>query len=194
MQPPTVVTGFAGEHSNQFHCTPLEIERKEPMNQRTVAKCLPWLIIASLVALLYPGMSLAQPVLAQEMTTTSDLLVKLVSMPKSARACDVFQVIFTVKNLGPDLVTRVDLGTHLPDAYNEIAILGSPYYLDVGETATFSAVIWVGGFEPGENRRAWVGVGASLPADGIDPDLDNNRVEKNMKIVSEPVVSCLPRH
>ena len=164
------------------------------MKQQRVVKCLPWLIVASLIALLYPGMSPAQPVLAQEMTTTSDLVVNLVSMPKTARACEVFQVIFTVKNLGPDPADYVYVGTHLPDAYNEIDVLGSPYSLAVGETATFSAIIWVGGFEPGENRRAWVGVGASLPANSNDPNSENNRVENDMKIVSKPVVSCLPRY
>lgn len=164
------------------------------MTQQRVFKCLPWLIIASLIALLSPGMSPAQPVFAQEMTTTSDLAVDLVSMPKNAKACEVFQVIFTVTNLGPDPAAYVFVGTHLPDAYNEIAVLGSPYSLAVGETATFSAIIWVGGFEPGENRSAWVGVGASLPANSVDPDLDNNRVENDMKIVSKPVVSCLPRY
>jgi hypothetical protein len=163
------------------------------MNKQRVVKGLYWLIIASLIALFNPGMPSAQPVLAQELTT-SDLEVNLVSMPKTARACEVFQVIFTVKNLGPDPATYVDLGTHLPDAYNELAILGSTYNLAVGETATLSAVIWVGGFEPGENRTAWVGVGAHLRADGIDPNLDNNRVEKDMKIVSKPVLSCLPRY
>lgn len=166
------------------------------MNKQRVVKCLPWLIIASLIALLNPGMPSAQPVLAQEMTTTSDLAINLVSMPKTARACEVFQVIFTVTNLGPDPATYVDVGTHLPDAYNEIAILrsASEYNLAVGETATFSAVIWVGGFEPGENRSAWVGVGAHLRAEGIDPNPDNNRVEKDMKIISKPVLSCLPRY
>lgn len=164
------------------------------MNQQKVVKCLPWLFIASLIALLYPGMSSARPVLAQEMTKESDLVVSLIAMPKTARACEVFQVIFTVKNLGPDPADYVYVGTHLPDAYNEISVLGSPYSLAVGETATFSAIIWVGGFEPGENRRAWVGVGASLPANSVDPNPDNNRIEKNMKIVSQPVVSCLPRY
>ena len=166
------------------------------MNQQRVVKCLLWLIVASLIALLYPGMSSAPPVLAQELTPTSDLEVKLVSMPKTTRACEVFQVIFTVKNLGPDAATYVDVGTHIPDAYNELAILrsASEYNLAVGETATFSAVIWVGGFEPGESRRAWAGVGAHLRADSIDPNLDNNRVERDMKIVSTPVVSCLPRY
>jgi hypothetical protein len=164
------------------------------MKQQSLVKSLHYLFIAALIALLTQAVAPAQTVRAQEPSSTSDLAVNLVSMPNHAKACEVFQAIFTVTNLGPDPVSYVFAGVHLPDAYNEIAILGSPYSLAVGETATFSAIIWVGGFEPGENRRAWVGVGASLPANSIDPNLDNNRFEKEMKIISKPVVSCLPRY
>lgn len=164
------------------------------MKQKSLVKSLHYLFIAALIALLTQAVAPAQTARAQEPSSTSDLAVRLVSIPKHAKACDVFQATYTVTNLGPDPAYNMSVGVHIPDAYNEIAILRVPYLLAVGETATFSVIIWVGGFEPGESRRAWVGVGASLLPDSIDPNPDNNRVESDMKIISEPVVNCLPRY
>lgn len=164
------------------------------MKQPRFVKILHLVFIAALIALLTPGMSAADPARAQEMTTTSDLAVNLVSIPNHAKACEVFQAIYTVTNLGPDPAYYPSVGVHIPDAYHDISILRAPWYLEVGETATFSVVIWVGSFEPGENRRAWVGVGVSLPADSLDPNPDNNRVDSDMKIISKHVVNCLPRY
>lgn len=164
------------------------------MKQQRLVKSMHLLIIAALVAMLIPGLSPAQTAYAKVQTSTSDLAVNLVSVPKTSKACDVFQAIFTVTNLGPDPAYNTSIMVHIPDAYHDIALLGVPYFLAVGETATISAVIWVGSFEPGETRRAWVGVTASGLATSFDPNLDNNYVNSDMKIVSQPVITCLPRY
>ena len=164
------------------------------MKQQNLVKSLYWLFVVLLIAMLAQGMGPAQVVRAQEPTTTSDLAVSLVSVPKHARACEVFQAIYTVTNLGPDPAYNMSVGVHIPDAYHDIAVLRWPDSLAVGETATFSIVIWVGSFEPGETRRAWVGAGVSSPVTSLDPNLDNNRVEVPMKIIGPHVVNCLPRY
>lgn len=164
------------------------------MKQQKLFKSLHWLFVVTLIAMLAQGMGPAQIVRAQEPTSTSDLAVSLVSVPNQARACEVFQAIYTVTNLGPDPAYNMSLGVHIPDAYHDIAVLRWPYALAVGETATFSIVIWVGSFEPGETRRAWVGAGVSGPGTSIDPNMDNNRVEEPMKIVGPYVANCLPRY
>lgn len=194
VQPPTIVM-ISLQALNQVARHVSENEKgNKLMMQRSLVKSLHYLFIAAIIALLTQGVAPAQIVRAQEPSSTSDLAVKLVSIPKHAKACEVFQAIYTVTNLGPDPAYNMSVGVHIPDAYHEIAILRVPYLLAVGETATFSVIIWVGSFEPGESHRAWVGVGAYSPAISVDPNLENNRVETSMKIISEPVENCLPRY
>lgn len=166
------------------------------MCHKNVVKYLRLLVIVALALILSQATAPAAPARAQEQTPSSDLVVHLVSVPKTAKACDVFQAIYTVTNLGPDTATYISVMVHIPDAYHDIALLGVPYSLAAGETATFSAVIWVGSFVPGEIRNAWVGVTVSSYSDGVnvDPNPENNETRKEMKIVSKPVKNCLPRY
>lgn len=164
------------------------------MKQQRSSKPMVLLLTVALTVLFTQSVAPAHPANAQELTPVSDLAVNLVSVPKNSKACEVFQAIFTVTNLGPDPATNIGMVVHIPDAYHDIAVLGAPYSLAVGETATFSAVIWVGSYIPGETNRAWVGVTVSTPAAIVDPNLENNTIFSDMKIVSKPVKNCLPRY
>lgn len=122
---------------NQIARHMAEIEKgSKLMKQQSLVKSLHYLFIAALIALLTQTVAPSQTARAQEPSSTSDLAVKLVSIPKHAKACDVFQAIYTVTNLGPDPAYNMSVGVHIPDAYHEIAILRVPYLLAVGETAT----------------------------------------------------------
>lgn len=161
------------------------------MKQQILVKGLRLVFIVSLALVLTQGPG---PARAQEQTPVSDLEVSIVSVPKTARACEVFQAIYTVKNLGPDPAYNIFVGAGIPDAYHDIAHLREPYSLAVGQTATVSIVIWVGSYVPGETSHAWVTAGVSSFWQGVDvdPNPDNNTVHTEMKIVSKPVDDCLP--
>ncbi|HSL31574.1 MAG TPA: hypothetical protein VK900_20405 [Anaerolineales bacterium] len=150
------------------------------------------LFIAIVIAMLVLSMVPAQAARA-EATTTSDLAVKLVSIPKHAKACQVFEAVYTVKNLGPDPATHLYLLVSIPDAYDVAGIMGLPETLAVGQIATVSVVIKVVAFEPGETRRAWVGV--TLVSDyylepSFDPDPENSTTRSPMRLIGKPSIGC----
>lgn len=163
------------------------------MRNRSVTKSLHFLFVTLLVATLTASMAPAQAVHADGITTTSDLEVKVISSPKTAKACQTFRARFSVKNLGPDPATHLYVTTWLPDQLELVSLTGAPESLAVGQTVRFSAVIKVVAFVPGETREAWVGTYAMsdpYPDISIDPNPDNDWVSKPLKLVSEPVEVC----
>ncbi len=126
-------------------------------------------------------------------TTTSDLKVRIISMPKRVKACQTFKARFSVKNLGPDPATKLYMLVMIPDPFEVVSLRGVPTSLRVGQTVTFSATIKVVAFVPGESRNAWIGIDAlsdPYPNVSIDPNSENNPVVKNLRIVSNPVEVC----
>ena len=162
------------------------------MMSHYVMKSVRTLFIVILIATLVISMAPAQAAHAQT-TTTSDLAVSLISIPKHAKACQTLEATYTVTNLGPDPAAHLYLQVSIPDAYEEMDIVGLPESLAVGETATVSAVIKVLLFEPGEIRSAWVGVtllSSSALEPSIDPDVDNSTTRTPMRIIGKHVSRC----
>jgi len=156
-------------------------------------KGLHLLFIAALVTVLTISIAPVQAAHADAVTTTSDLVVRLVSIPKHAKACEVFEVTFTVTNLGPDPASPLNVGVGITDQFDQVGILHAPDSLGVGETATVTAVIKVTAFVPGESRNGWVSVGAGsdpYPNISVDPNPDNNNAGKIVKLISKQVLSC----
>ncbi len=152
------------------------------------------LCIAALVAVLAVSMAPAKIARAQvTSSTTSDLAVKIISVPETARACQTFKVTFSVTNRGPDPASHLQMIVMLPDPFELVRLQGAPKSLAVGKTMTFSATVKVVAFVPGESRKAWVGINAisdPYPNTSVDPNSKNNPVFKNMKLVSRPVLGC----
>jgi len=147
-----------------------------------------WLVIAILAVSLAP----AGTVHAQ-VPTTSDLAVSLVSVPMHVKACQTFEATYTVTNLGPDPASHLTLLVSIPDAYQDLEVVGLPESLAVGETDSVSVVIKVMLFEPGETRHAWVGV--TLLSDyylepSIDPNPENSTTRTPMKIIGKHMGGC----
>lgn len=150
------------------------------------------LFIAIVIAMLILSMVPA-PAARAEAASTSDLAVELVSIPKHAKACQVFQAVYTVTNLGPDPATHLHLLVSIPDAYDVADITGFQETLSVGQTTTVSVMIKVVAFEPGETRRAWVGV--TLVSDyylepSFDPDPENSTTRTPMRLIGRPAIGC----
>lgn len=162
------------------------------MKDRSVVKTLQMLFITVLVVISTIGMAPAKTAPAL-MTSTSDLKVRILSMPKRVKACQTFKARFSVKNLGPDPATNLYMLVMLPDPLEVVRLQGAPMSLRVGQTVTFSATIKVVAFVPGESRDAWIGIDAMsdpYPDVSIDPNSENNPVVKNLRIVSDPVEVC----
>ncbi len=151
------------------------------------------LCIAALIAILAVRATPVQIARAQVTSSTSDIAVRVLSMPKSAKACQTFKAIFSVKNLGPDPASHLYITTWLPDQLDLVSLNGAPKSLAVGQTVTFSARIKVVAFVPGEARQTWVGAYAMsdpYPNVSIDPNPDNDRVSKPLKLTGKPVMIC----
>ena len=156
-------------------------------------KVLHLLFSAILFVVLTVSMAPAQRVHAEGITTTSDLVVNLVSIPKHAKACQTFEVTFTVTNLGPDSVSHLTVGVGITDQFDPVGALSAPDSLAAGATITVTAVIKVTAFVPGESRNGRVSVGAGsdpFPDSSIDPNPENNNVERTVKLISNRVMSC----
>jgi hypothetical protein len=139
------------------------------------------------------GLAPAQIARADGITTTSDLKVRIVSIPKHVKACQTFKATFSVKNLGPNPAKNLYILVMLPDPFEVVALKGAPTSLRVGQTVTFSATIKVVAFVPGEPRKTWIGINAisdPYPDISIDPNSENNPIFRNIRMVSDPVVRC----
>jgi hypothetical protein len=143
---------------------------------------------AALLVVLLWSMFPAQTAGAQT-PSASDLAISLVSIPKHARACQTFEAVYRIANLGPDPVAYLDLLVSIPDAYDVEQIWGLPQTLAVGQTETITVVIKVVAFVPGEMRRAWVGVtliAENVSAPNSDPVPGNNAVRSSMRLIGKP--------
>lgn len=160
------------------------------MKKDRVIKCVYRGVTVVVLAVLIVSLIPIQAVRAQD-TTTSDLAVSLVSVPKHAKACQVFEVTFTVTNLGPDPADDFFVSLVISDHFDIVGILEAPESLEVGETATISVAVKVTAFVPGETRTGRVLASATFePEASIDPDLDNNFASGAIRLISRPVLSC----
>ena len=165
------------------------------MNKSFVVKCAHSLFVGMLITILMISMLPIQTAQAQE-ATTSDLALSLVSIPKHAKACQTFEGIYTVTNLGPDAVHHLSAGAGIPDAYDIVDVVGLPESLAVGESATFTILIKVTAFVPGETRHAWVRAGVISEyylEPSVDPNPDNNIIYTEMKLIGNRSTEWCPR-
>ena len=165
------------------------------MKESNVLKSVHSLFVGMLITILMISLLPIQTAQAQE-ATTSDLALSLVSIPKHAKACQTFEAIYTVTNLGPDPVNHLSAGTGIPDAYDVIDVVGLPESLGVNESATFTIIIMVTGFVPGETRHAWVNAGVHSDyylEPSVDPNPDNNIVHTEMKLIGKRLNVWCPR-
>jgi hypothetical protein len=163
------------------------------MNKQTKIRNWHLLFIVSLVIMLIASMVPIQAVQADGITTISDLKVRVVSRPNSVKACQTFKATFSVKNLGPDPASNLYVMIRLPDPFEVVSMQGAPTALKVGQTVTFSALIKVVAFVPGEPRLTWIGIDAMsdpYPDISLDPNLDNNPVFRNIRLGGDPVEGC----
>ena len=164
------------------------------MKNNSYAESLHGARMAALILVLMLSLLPAQTAGAQTVTT-SDLAVSLVSIPRHVKACQTFEAIFEVTNLGPDPASHLFMGAGIPDAYDVQDMLGAPESLAVGQTETVTVIIKVTGFFLGENRRAWVRFGVyseSALEPSVDPNPDNNRITSPMRIISRPSLGWCP--
>jgi hypothetical protein len=145
-------------------------------------------LIAVLIAVLTISIIPVQTARAQ--TTTSDLVVRLVSVPKHAKACEVFQVTFTVTNLGPDPADDLFVSLVLSDHFDLVDILNAPESLGAGETATITAFVKVTAFVPGETRTGRLLASATSAEFSSDPNPEDNFAVATVRLISRRVMSC----
>jgi hypothetical protein len=161
------------------------------MFQRSTKKSSYLSFIASMLLALVISFAPVQAVLAD--TSTSDLAIELISAPRTAKSCQVFEAEFLVTNLGPDAASGLFVSTSVPDQLGTLELLGVPDTLAAGESVTVTAVVKVVAFGPGDSRRAWVGAGVSAdsyPDTSFDPNWDNNNVVRSLKLVGKPRGVC----
>ena len=160
------------------------------MKKQNLAKGLQLLFTAAMITLLILGIAPAQTARAEDIPSASDLVVTLVSIPKHVKACDIFEAVYTVTNLGPDTAYDLYYYAGIPDAFDVLGVMRARDFLAAGETATFSMVIKVVAFMPGERRDAWVNTVVTsepYPDTSIDPNPENNSAYSPVKIISKPV-------
>jgi hypothetical protein len=161
------------------------------MLHRSIQKSFHLFFISILVMAL--AISLAPVRAVYAATTTSDLAIKLVSAPKTAKSCQVFQAKFRITNRGPDEASGLFVNISTPDQLGTLEVLGVPETLAAGESVTVTAVIKVVAFGPSDSRNAWVGAGVSAdpnPDTSFDPNWDNNNVSRSLKLVGKPKGVC----
>ncbi len=163
------------------------------MKKQSLVKGLRLPFISALITMLVISIAPAQIARADVITSTSDLAIQLVSAPQHAKACQIVTATFTITNLGPDEATGVYVQTSIPDQFGDVALLGVPDSLAVGQTATITAILKVVAFVPGESRSAWIGAHVwsdPYPNISIDPNPANNEVSTPVKMISKPVLTC----
>lgn len=147
--------------------------------------------MASVVLALVISFAPVQSVSAD--TSTSDLAIELISAPKTAKSCQVFEATFQITNLGPDDASGLFVSTSVPDQLGTLDLLGVPETLAAGESVIVTAVVKVVAFGPNDSRKAWVGAGVSAnpyPDTSLDPDWDNNNDVQSLKLVGKPRGVC----
>jgi len=162
------------------------------MKNQSFVKSLHMFIIAILVAAFTISAVPAQTARA-ETTSTSDLAIQLVSAPRHAKACQIVTTTFIITNLGPDEATSLSVQMLIPDQFGDIALLGVPDSLAVGQSATITAVLKVVAFVPGESRSVWIGAYVAsdpFPNISIDPNSANNEFSAPVRMISKPVDIC----
>lgn len=150
------------------------------------------LFMAGLIATLTSSTLSVQSVQARA-TSISDLVVRVISLPTSVKACQTFKATFSVTNRGPDPASQLYMIVMLPDPLGLVRLRGAPQSLAVGKTVTFSADIKVVAFVPGESRKAWVGINAMsdpYPDTSFDPNQENNSKYKKIRLASQPKSGC----
>jgi hypothetical protein len=147
--------------------------------------------LAILVMVLAISLAPVQSVYAD--TFTSDLSIELVSAPRHAKACQVFEAKFKITNLGPDQANGLFVNISVPDQLGWLDLSGVPETLPAGESVIITAVIQVVSFGPNDTRSAWVGAGVSAepyPDTSLDPNWENNNVSRSLKLVGKPNRIC----
>src|SRR5687767_3843838 len=151
------------------------VEGKLSMIYSSITKSFRLFFIATLVMALAISLAPVQAVYAD--TSTSDLAIELVSAPRHAKACQVFEATFKITNRGPDEASNLFVNIATPDQLGTLELLGVPETLAAGESVTITAVIQVVSFGPNDTRSAWVGAGVSsepYPDTSVDPNWENN--------------------
>ncbi len=129
----------------------------------------------------------------------SDLAIQLVSAPRHAKVCEVFEQTYRIQNLGLDTAENVVVEVGGTDQFDVISVqgvsgAGSPgVTLPPGESMLVTTVIKVTAFVPGESRDGHVGetVGSDVYPDiAIDPNADNNVLYMTVRLVSKQKISC----
>ncbi|HEY3312597.1 MAG TPA: hypothetical protein VGK00_13230 [Anaerolineales bacterium] len=139
------------------------------------------------------GLALAVSFAAAQGTTASDLEIKLVSIPKHAKACETFEAVYTITNLGPQDVTNVNLWMSIPDPLGTLEIQGTPANLAVGESVTVKAIVKVVAFVPGESRYWWINGfvrSDAYPDINVDPNPTNDEAPGTIKLISKHATLC----
>src|SRR5215216_2061441 len=157
------------------------------MVHRSLSKSFRLFFIAALVMAF--AISFAPVPAAQADTSTSDLAVELVSAPKHAKSCEVFEATFRITNLGPDEASGLFVNISIPDQLGWLNLLGVPETLAAGQSVTVTAVVKVVAFGPNDTRDAWIGAGVSAepyPDTSVDPNWENNNVSQSLKLVGKP--------
>ena len=161
------------------------------MVPRSNKKSLYLFFISTLILALAVSLAPVRTVYAA--TSTSDLRISLVSAPKTAKSCQVFQAKFRITNLGPDAASALFVNISIPDQLGWLDLSGVPETLASGESVTVTATIKVVAFGPNDSHSAWVGAGVSadpFPDTSMDPNWDNNNVSRALKLVGKPKGVC----
>ena len=161
------------------------------MLHHSISKRYYLLFIASILLALVISFAPVQAVSAE--ASTSDLAIELVSAPRTAKSCQVFEAKFQITNLGPDAASGLFVSTSVPDQLGTLELLGVPDTLAAGQSVTITAVIKVVAFGPNDSRSAWVGAGVSAdpyPDTSFDSNWDNNNVVSALKLVGKAKGVC----
>ena len=139
------------------------------------------------------AISLAPVPAAYADTFTSDMAIEIISAPRHAKACEVFEVTFRVTNLGPDAATGLFVFADTPDQLGTLDLSGLPESLSAGESVIITALIKVVAFGPNDPRNVWIGGGVSsdpYPDTNMDPNPENNRVSQPLKLIGKARGVC----
>ena len=149
-------------------------------------------IISILLTVAVLGMT-TPPADAEEITTTSDLAIRLLWAPRHAKACETFKVIYLISNRGPDPASNVNVQIGIPDPFSVVKVVGAPVNLAARKSEIVIVTLKVVAFVPGEGRNWWITGSVSsdpYPNISIDPKPANNEVTKPIKLLGKHVQVC----